>query len=104
MLSMRSIKIARWLRSYELTINDLHASSGEINHYYSENEDIRVAGLDLVKNRIHMANRLGTDVIVLHLPRQPDEADKNVAFWDAVHRSMDELIPYAREKKRAHRI
>ncbi|MCY4144742.1 MAG: sugar phosphate isomerase/epimerase, partial [Gammaproteobacteria bacterium] len=58
----------------------------------------RLAGLELVKNRIHMANRLGTDVIVLHLPRQPDEADKNGAFWEAVNRSMDELIPYARER------
>ena len=91
-------QIARWLRSYELTVNDLHASSGERNHYYAENEDIRLAGLQLVKNRIHMAERLGTDVIVLHLPRQPDEADKNVAFWEAVHRSMDILISYARER------
>ena len=91
-------RTTRWLRSYQLTVNDLHASSGEINHYYAENEDIRLAGLELVKNRIHMANRLGTDVIVLHLPRQPDEADNNDAFWEVVHRSMDILIPYARKR------
>ena len=91
-------QIARWLRSYELTVNDLHASAGEKNHYYSVNEDFRLAGLELVKNRIHMAYRLDTDVIVLHLPSQPDEADKNVAFWEAVHRSMDKLIPYARDR------
>ncbi len=91
-------QIARWLRSYELTVNDLHASSGEKNHYYSDDEDIRLAGVELVRNRIYMANRLGTDVVVLHLPRQPDGADKNLAFWEAVHRSTDELIPYARER------
>jgi len=91
-------QITRWLRSYQLTVNDLHASSGETNHYYAANEDIRLAGLELVKNRIHMANRLDTDVIVLHLSAQPDEADKNVAFWEAVRRSMDILIPYARER------
>lgn len=91
-------QIDGWLRSYELTVNDLHASSGEKKHYYSDDDDIRLAGLELVKNRIYMANRLGTDVIVLHLPRQPDEADKNVAFWEAVHRSMDELLPFARER------
>ena len=91
-------QIARWLRSYVLTVNDLHASSGELNHYYSEYEDIRLAGVELVQNRIHMANRLGTDVIVLHLPRQPDVADKNVAYWEAVHRSLDSLIPYSRER------
>lgn len=91
-------QITRWLQSYELTVNDLHASAGETNHYYAEKENIRLAGLELVKNRIQMANRLGTDVIVLHLPRQPDDAEKNVAFWDAVHRSMDILIPYARER------
>ena len=90
-------QIVRWLRSYELTVNDLHASAGEKNHYYAANEDIRLAGLELVKNRIQMAYRLGTDVIVLHLPN-PDEADKSIAFWEAVHRSMDVLIPYARER------
>ena len=90
-------QIARWLRSYRLTVNDLHASAGERNHYYSEHEAIRLAGVALVKNRIHMANRLDTDVIVLHLPR-PDEADKSIAFWEAVHRSMDGLLPYARER------
>ncbi|MCY4021012.1 MAG: sugar phosphate isomerase/epimerase [Chloroflexi bacterium] len=91
-------RIARWLRSYQLTVNDLHASAGERNHYYAEHEAIRLAGLELVKNRIHMANRLGTDVIVLHLPRQAEEADKHAAFWEAVHRSMDELLPFARER------
>ena len=91
-------QITRWLRSYELTVNDLHASAGERNHYYATNEDIRLAGLELVKNRIQMAYRLGTDVIVLHLPRQPDEADKSVTFWEAVRRSMDELRPFARER------
>lgn len=89
-------QIVRWLRSYGLTVNDLHASAGERNHYYAANEDIRLAGLELVRNRLHRAHRLGTDVIVLHLPK-PDEADKSIAFWEAVHRSMDELIPYARD-------
>ena len=91
-------QIGRWLRSYELTVNDLHASSGEKNHYYSEKEDIRLAGMELVKNRIHMANRLATDVVVLHLPMQPEEGNKSFAYWEAVHRSMDSLIPYARER------
>lgn len=91
-------QIATWLRSYGLSVNDLHASSGEQNHYYADDEDIRLAGLELVKNRIYMANRLGTDVIVLHLPRQPDVADKNLAFWEAVRRSMEELLPFARER------
>ncbi|MCY3916208.1 MAG: sugar phosphate isomerase/epimerase [Chloroflexi bacterium] len=90
-------QIARWLRSYRLAVNDLHASAGEHNHYYSEHEDIRLAGVALVKNRIHMANRLDTDVIVLHLPR-PDKADKSIAFWEAVHRSMDGLLHFARER------
>ena len=46
-------QIASWLRAYELTVNDLHASAGELNHYYAAIEDIRLAGLELVKNRIH---------------------------------------------------
>ncbi|MCY3865016.1 MAG: sugar phosphate isomerase/epimerase [Chloroflexi bacterium] len=91
-------QILQWLQSCQLAVNDLHASHGEHNHYYSTDETIHLAGLQLVKNRIHMANRLDTDVIVLHLPRQPDEAGENAAFWQAVHRSMDELIPYARDR------
>ena len=54
--------------------------------------------MELVKNRIHMANRLGTDVIVLHTPKQLDEGFKIIATWEAVHRSLDNLIPYARER------
>lgn len=90
-------QIASWLRAYELTVNDLHASAGELNHYYSAIEEVRLAGLELVKNRIHMANRLGSDVIVLHLP-QPDGAGKGIAIWEAVHRSMDELLFFTRER------
>ena len=100
-ISIRTMRSTRSLAGCDLTSSlsticmPLLAS---VINYYAANEDIRLAGLELVKNRIHMANRLGTDVVVLHLPREPEEADKHAAFWEAVHRSMDILIPYARER------
>lgn len=91
-------QIVLLLRSYGLQVNDLHASSGNEYHYYSDHEEGRLASVALVKNRVHMASRLGTNVIVLHIPEQPEEGAKSIAFWDAVHRSMDILLPYARER------
>jgi sugar phosphate isomerase/epimerase len=90
--------ISRSLQSLGLTVNDLHASAGKNAFYYSEDEAARLARVDLVKNRIHMANRIGTDVIVLHIPEQPEQSKENIDFWDAVHRSMDLLVPFARER------
>ena len=90
-------QIADWLKTYALTVNDLHATQGQKNHYLSEQEDARLAGVALLKNRMQMAVRLGTDVIVLHLPTEPEQDEKKQAFWERFEKSMEAVIPYARK-------
>lgn len=90
-------QIARWLQIYELHLNDLHASDGVEKYWVSFSEYERLAGVALVKNRIAMAARLESDVIILHLPREPEDATERTAFWAQTRTSLDTLAPYARK-------
>jgi sugar phosphate isomerase/epimerase len=115
---MRQIK--KWLDDLGLQTKGVHASSGEIRSQYaaprdfegerenlkdyvSPNEYNRLAGVELIKNRIDLAGELGTGEIVLHLPLpyrifESDGSFKE-AFYAAVFRSFDELKGYCREKR-----
>ncbi len=87
-------RIAEWLAEYDLKLLDLHGSHGDEKGWGSELEYERLAGVELVANRIAMTARLGSDVVVMHLPsgdRAPDSA-----YWDRVFRSLDALRPIAR--------
>lgn len=97
-------QISEWLATYGLRILDIHASHGREKAWGSSQEYARLAGVELVKNRIAMAERLGSDVIILHLPPSsgPEDASAGeVAQQDPwltqVCRSLDDLAPYARE-------
>ena len=65
-------QIAAWFEEYQLSLLDLHASHGQEKNWGSEHEYARLAGVELVKNRIEMATRLGGEVIILHLPEGAD--------------------------------
>jgi len=86
-------QIAVWLRDFGLQLNDLHASSGREKAYGSLREYERRAGVELVRNRIHMAATLSSDVIILHLPERAEASDE---VWRQVLKSLDDLEPYAR--------
>jgi len=92
-------EIARWFEEYGLGLNDLHASAGREKGWGSPREYERLAGVELVGNRMDMAARLGTDVIILHLPRAPEGEGEGEgdAYWARVFRSLDELRPRAAE-------
>lgn len=83
-------QIAAWMRDFGLAMTDLHASAGREKSWSSPREHERLAGVELVKNRIEMAARLGSDVIIMHLPSHED-AER----WPQVQRTLDELQPYA---------
>jgi len=89
-------QIARWMRQFGLQLTDLHASAGQEKAWGSLREYERLAGVELVKNRITMAARLGSDVIIMHMPPGLDEADQKDAFWSQFRKSLDALEPYAR--------
>ena len=82
--------IEGWLAEFGLKLLDLHATSGREKDWTSETEYQRLAGVELVKNRIAMASRLGSDVIIMHIRFEPD--------WDPLWRSLDELRSFAMER------
>lgn len=91
-------QIGRWFEKYGLLLNDLHATEGNEKFWLSTEEYARLAGVELVKNRLDMTARLGGDAVVLHI--QPDGSNDNPqpAFWDRLQRSMDALLPHAQER------
>lgn len=88
-------QIAEWLEEYGLQLNDLHASDGIEKSWISALEYERLAGVELIKNRIRMAARLASDVIILHLQPEPEEARDRAVFWSQALKSLDALEPYA---------
>ena len=88
-------KIIMWLEKYNLKVLDLHASEGVNNNWISEDESLRMAGVELVKNRIYMANKLSCDVIILHFKRAPNNESEKYIYWDILRKSLNEIKPYA---------
>jgi len=89
-------QIRRWLKGLGLRMLDLHASGGVEKNYGSQREYERLAGVELVANRIGMTAALGGDVIVLHLPGTGNA--KKSKYTDLVCRSFDSLRPIANER------
>jgi len=85
-------QIAEWLGEFGLELLDLHGSAGKEKAWGSAREYERLAGVELVANRLGMCARLGGEVIIMHLPGGAwDE------FGPRVRRSLDELRPVAAE-------
>lgn len=106
------LQIRAWMDELGLKCKGLHATEGcrrknpktkyhyrcmEQNRrdYTSENEYNRQAGVELIRNRVQMAEVLGTDAIVLHmqLPYKSfeEEAGFRERYFRQVFRSLDEL-------------
>ena len=90
-------QIGRWLRAFGLQLLDTHASDGREKRWASPLEYERLAGVELVKNRIEFTAALGGDAIVMHIPDQDDRASEP-AVWDQLRRSIDTLEPVARAR------
>lgn len=90
-------QIRQWFRQYRLTMCDIHASAGVEKRWGSPVQYERLAGVELVKNRIDMAARLDCDVIIMHIDIAPEEPAENEAFWSRMRRSLDALEPHARK-------
>jgi len=83
-------QIKKWLQDYGLQLLDLHGSAGNEKDWGSSQEYQRLAGVELVRNRIEMASYLSSDVVIMHVPADPDSSP--------IRRSLDELEPFARER------
>jgi sugar phosphate isomerase/epimerase len=91
-------QIAAWMQEYGLKLNDLHASAGVEKSWFSPREYERLAGVELVENRIRMAAWLNSDVIIMHVPAEPRDEDENGVFWTQLRKSLDALEPCARDR------
>jgi sugar phosphate isomerase/epimerase len=86
-------QIKDWLQELGLGVTDIHASAGQEKNWASPLEYERLAGIELVSNRLEMAAQLGCDVAVLHIPLEPEDEPARVAYWDRIRRSLDALLP-----------
>jgi sugar phosphate isomerase/epimerase len=89
-------QIKEWLREYGLQLLDLHASHGQEKAWASPVPYERQSGVELVANRIRMAAELGSNVIIMHTPGQPEGTVQQETYLDPVRQSLDELEPVAR--------
>jgi sugar phosphate isomerase/epimerase len=113
-------QIKEWLDETGLKTKGVHASCGEIKSQYanpqefeeerenlkdfvSQNEYNRLAGVELIKNRVDLARELETGEIVLHLPLPYRIFEKDAYFkenfYARVFKSLDELEDYCRDKQ-----
>lgn len=83
-------RIAGLLDELGLRLLDLHGSAGRKHDWSSRWRGKRRAGVELVKNRIAMAARLGADVVIMHVPEDP--------ACGPVRKSLDELEPLCRDR------
>lgn len=108
------LQIKEWFQKYGLKAKSLHASKGSSRpivdricgyfrkDYTSEVEWNRLAGVELIKNRIDLASILGANEIVLHMylpyvtfQERPGYKD---IFFHQVTKSLDELEGYCMRK------
>lgn len=113
------LQIRGWMNDLGLKCKGVHASSGIVmprakdrfyyrckeytrRDYTSENELNRLAGVELIRNRIELAEMLGTDAIVLHmqLPYKSFEEEPGFKerYFKQVFKSFDELEIYCKQK------
>jgi len=89
-------QIEAWLKDLGLALTDLHGTSGMEKKWTSSREYERLAGVELVENRIAMAARLGTDVVIMHIePGEGDATFDDETYWGQLFKSLDELRPFA---------
>ena len=99
-------QIQRWLREYHLQTLNLHASAGREKSWESELEYARLAGVELVRNRLRMAARLGADVIVLHAstPANLEYQRRSLSQWEAEARFLGIRIALENSGKKGIRF
>ena len=80
--------IAGVMAELGLSLYDIHAPAGAEKNWYSPVEYQRLAGVEIVKNRVEMCRRLGGSVIVTHVPKLIEES---LGTWAQLKRSLDQL-------------
>jgi len=92
-------QIKKWLKEFDLKLLDLHGSVGKEKNWFSDVEYQRLAGVELIKNRIDMTAELGGDAVVMHIPTCTKEEKEFNKKADNLQKSLDELYNYSIGKK-----
>ncbi len=87
--------ISRCLETHNVSLLDVHGSSGVEKCWYSPIEYERLAGVELIRNRIEMTASLGGDTVVLH-PMICNNADLLANCRAQGVRSLRELEAFVR--------
>ncbi len=87
-------QLGHWLAEYGLTMLDVHGSAGVEQCWFAEREDARLAGVELVNNRLELARALGAGALIMHIP-PPDGAPIRTTQAAQLYRSLDSLLPRA---------
>ena len=90
--------IGSLLREYGLQVADVHGSEGQEKFWYSPKEYARLAGVDLVKNRVDFCARFGGDAVVMHAYPLPADAAQADFIWGQLRKTLDALEPYCVER------
>ena len=108
-------QIREWMEKYGLKAKSLHASKGsrcescdtkQKGHYRkdytSDIEFNRIAGRELIENRVELAHIIGATEIVLHMYLPfldfQDKPETKEVFYRQAFRSLDELEPFSKER------
>ncbi len=107
-------QIREWMEEYGLKAKSLHASKGSrketearIEAHYRKDyasllEPNRIAGVELIQNRVELAHILGAGEIVLHMYLPYEEFERQPGFkeifYNQVYRSLDELMPFCEQR------
>ena len=86
-------QIKRWLSEFGLSVCDVHASHGQEKSWGSRRDYERLAGLDLIRNRAQFAEQVGANVVILHLPPEPEQATDDPDYGSRLRASIDALLP-----------
>jgi sugar phosphate isomerase/epimerase len=90
-------QIKAWFREYGLRMLDVHGSFGHEKCWASVLEHERLAGVELVRNRLELAAELEGDIVVMHVPAWTAGAEQGVTPWTQVLKSLDALEQPARK-------
>ncbi len=82
-------QIKQWLSVFDLKLLDLHGSKGSEKNWVSDSEYERLAGVELVKNRIGMTAQLGGEVVIMH----PGDLSR----LTQLRKSLDGLYSFAKK-------
>ncbi len=114
------VQIKNMLSKYNLEVKSIHATEGRVKYlsqndrsdfgyritdrkdYTSLNEYTRLAGVELIKNRVDLASAIGAKQIVLHMQLPYIELRENEAFnksyWQQIFKSFDDLKTYCQPR------